>query len=230
MRLKFASSLCGALALAVTLLAAPAQAAGAGNDALSKVTLEYFWSDVSCGYQQGSAPVTMGTCTEPQYFTALFGGGTVYVGGTFNYTYRDDGLPLDSSVTVSLDRSFSESSLVQINHEAALIYFSGTGTRSLLLGNNATADNLSGSVSVFDSRSLTGSPLVLPGLPPNIIGVFVSGMPTGISIFEPSVAAVPEPSTFALLALGLVMVYGIAKRRNKDRALPSEPPNDSLDT
>ncbi len=201
-----------------------------GPAAKASVSFDYDWSGIQCGYAAtGGGPVTAGSCSSPSFSAVVQGGGYAFVTATLNYNYHDDGLALPSPVSFLANTRGSQ--VVTVGHEAAAIYFQTSscvdlrtctdlGSRErrsnnpffIVLGDNDTPDTLSGSFTYTATVSAIppfgGS--VFPFL---AVAPVALATTSGLQIITPGpTAPVPEPSTWALMALGLGAVAWARRR------------------
>lgn len=203
------------------VMAAASMALGVGAPAAkADVALDYFWSNIQCGFANPGGAVTTGACASPSFSAVVEGGGYAFVTATFNYSYRDDGLTLPSPVSFQANARGTQ--LVTVSNEAAAIYFfsstcttfetclditsrerTSTNPIFLVLGNNATPDALSGSF-VYTAT--------VRAIPPfgGEVNPFLS---VGVTQIAGVAAPIPEPSAWALMLAGLCGATWVARRR-----------------
>ena len=198
------------------------------SQAEAVTTLDAKLVDVSCSLA-GPSGVQSFSCrtfvsssfTETVGFTApVAPGQTATVQGFIEYTYSDDGLPLDRPHWFQMDANGF--STLRTDYEGAALYAmsnncfgsrycrpqsgtepgGNTGFPPLLLGLNDIPDRLGGRVPV------SGTLTVAPGYP---VGAQANVYVQWLAFSFSGVAPIPEPSTWMLLPLGL-LALGIRKR------------------
>ncbi len=201
-------------ALSAILVISTAGHAGNGGTALDKTTLTYSWSNIVCGVTLPGGATTYHDCATPSFSAMLDAGQTVFVTATLNYTYSDDGLPLDRPTAIG------PGTFVPIDHEAGVIFLNGRcdsraclgayttsydGPSRLIFGNNTTPDQLSGQFTYTSS---------VTALATNTIPINGSAflMVAQVDTYS-GVAPIPEPSTYALLLAGLAGMGLFVRRR-----------------
>jgi PEP-CTERM motif len=190
----------GATRLAAALLVF---IAGCPFPASAAVTLDYSFSDISCGHIDHAGVIEYGECATPSYFASIgFDHAEAFLYATLTYHYTDDGLPLDRRGEFQTD--WSGLRHVVTDHEAAAINVSGSGCASrecnpyatgvgyqvIVLGLNEHPDDLTGSVRLF-----TG-----------IEDGFFSTTLFLSADTQILAAPIPEPSSWALMLLGLSLL------------------------
>jgi PEP-CTERM motif len=178
----------------VTSFAPPASAA---------VTFDYSFSEISCGHIDHAGVTTFDVCATPSYFASIgFDHAEAFLYATLTYHYTDDGLPLGRRDELQTD--WSGLRHVVTDYEAAAINVSGSGCASrecnpyatgvgyqvIVLGLNDHPDDLTGSVRLF-----TG-----------IEDGFFSTTLFLSADTQILAAPIPEPSSWALMLLGLAML------------------------
>ncbi len=202
----------------------------AGASAHAETTLTYEWTDISCGVIAVAGSRSAQPCATTSFSALLNPGESVYVSASLSYMYHDDGLALAQTITLRP----SPANEIVLNHEAAVIgitssvcfdfrscnaqaadhvdNFVGAGPLSpLVFGNNLVPDDLSGQSGFFAS---SGVPSAYPGGP---LQRSVSFDVNVAETYSGVIAAVPEPSTYALMFTGLAALAGATRRRARQR-------------
>jgi hypothetical protein len=192
------------------------------GSAAAVVTLTYSWSDVHCSHTSVyTGTIATEPCTTPSMTALVQPGEQVSVQGLFNYVYHDDGLALDRVELFQIDGTGFR--LRPIANEAGGLFFQLSwcedsrycnldpvlthgfmGIRSLVLGDNRVADDLSGQIQFSLMEGLAPN---APG--PRVLTAYAAAL---VFTFSP-VSAIPEPSTNALLLIGLCALGLVARRR-----------------
>lgn len=207
---------CGGLIVAA--LATPAAAS-------ATTSLTFYWSDVQCGVTSSSG-TTYGTCNQPSFSALVQPGESVFVVGTLNYTYSDDGAPLDRPGAFQLDSMGLR--MLFVDHEAGGLYLTSNqcrdargncpvhrtefsdafdGPNYLIFGNNASPDSFSGHVT-YHASSTVISTWPFPAQAGAFMGVYHT-----VTYSGSTVPAIPEPSAAALMAAGLLALGGLMRHR-----------------
>jgi PEP-CTERM motif len=206
------------------LVVAALMAMGAPVTASATTSLTYHWSDIQCGVSSPSGPM-YGTCSQPSFSAVVQPGESVFVTATLNYTYSDDGATLASRGAFQLDSMGLR--MLFVDHEAGGLYFTSNqcrdargncprfrtefidafnGPNYLIFGNNSTPDSFSGQV------TYTASNTVIPNwFGPTQASAFM-GVYHTVTYSASTVPAIPEPSTWALMAVGM-FALGLQMRR-----------------
>jgi hypothetical protein len=166
----------------------------------------------------------LSSCDRPSFTALLQPGQTVFVEATLNWTYHDDGLPLDPPGRFQLDTMGLRNLFAP--YEAAGLYLTSNqcrdargncpirtefsdafnGPNYLIFGNDPQPDSFSGQATYRASRTLVG----------NWPGSAEASAFMGVSFsleYSGTVPAVPEPSSYMLLASGLLGLAWFARRR-----------------
>ncbi len=183
------------------------------------VTLDTTIADIRCGITSASGETLLGECNTLSFLAALRPGETAFLRSTLSYHYTDDGLLLDSPWPIQLDPNGLLST--PSTHEVGIIYLissdcsadracpvppggptiSGVAFQPLILGLNEQPDDLSGSFDFFIAASLR------PDSPADY-ATTLSLSYTSVAVAAP----IPEPTTVALMAAGL-LALGLTRRR-----------------
>ncbi len=97
---------------------------GAASDSpMATTTLDYHWTDITCGIVAADGSTVAQPCTGPgPSFSALVQPGeSAFVRATLEYSYHDDGLLLDQPQAFQIDPSGLRNATV--HHEASGLYF-----------------------------------------------------------------------------------------------------------
>lgn len=192
--------------------------------ATAMTTLTYEWVDVRCGIVTSGGLTTALPCPmdTPSFTARVQPGESVVVTAILSYRYHDDGLPLGRVDGFQMDTSGFH--MTYFDHEAAgLGFFSSTcqnrycnpfphwtdsvsGPIAVVIGNNDTADDLTGSISFSVAAGISSS-----WFGPDTRTAYVS---VWSREFSP-VTAVPEPSTYVLMLAGLLSMAALARRRGR---------------
>jgi PEP-CTERM motif len=194
----------------------------AGTTAMT--TLTYEWVDLHCGIVATDGSVSARPCaTDQPSFTALVQPGeAALLFATLAYAYHDDGLLLDRREGFQMDAFGFQ--MRYFDHEAAGLHISSStcqnrycnpfpewtdsfsGPIGVLLGDNDVADDLTGRI---DFTVTAGVRSAWPGAETRTAFLGATA-----ETFSP-VAAIPEPSTWALMAAGLLSIAVLARRRGR---------------
>ncbi len=204
-----------------------------GVSARAETTLMYEWTDITCGTIAADGSRSAQPCATTSFSALLRPGESVYVRASLSYAYRDDGLALARTVTLHP----SPNNMIVLDYEAAVVgvvssvcfdfrscnaqaadhidNFVGAGPLSpLVFGNNLVPDDLSGQSRFFAS---SGVPSNYPGGP---LQRSVSFDLNVVETYSGVIAAVPEPSTYALMFTGLAALAAATRRRARQRSAP----------
>ncbi len=227
MRLLTPSLRLGFSAALATLwtLAAPAALAKGPTSDLSKVVLTTELVSTTCTITSPGHTIVV-PCSNTGWNPLLHPGWTATMTATYSYQYRDDGLPLTSPFAFQLDPFGLR--MQPATHESAAIYGRSSGD---------CANTRAGCPPTFSQTSSTFGPVFMSNdqTPTQDSGTFAVSTSTTLStswpttlaptmwvstfaMTAPAVAAIPEPSTYALMlsALGLI---ALARRRQRQAAL-----------
>lgn len=187
-------------------------------------TLDVSISNVTCavGGPSGTSYVQCDQSASgngASFLASLQAGETASINATLSYKYRDDGLALPTPGFAYFD---AQTFFFGDNEFATLRVFSnacehpgscgnditGGSIDRLVLGLNSTPDFLTGSLNV--------SSFVMASSLPMTATVAFGWLENVYSVGDAPVPAVPEPSTYALMAAGLLAVLFVSRRRRKD--------------
>jgi hypothetical protein len=196
----------------------------------AKATLNARFTNATCLQSTDLSPVSVECSLMPDVplgnaigFNAFIpqGGGSGSVTATLDYTYTDDGLPLEGYGVFYLDpNGFTWNTTT---FEAGALYvgsnscegsrycppdpnlhiWGSTGFPPILLGLNSVADRMSGSISLFSYVTV---------MRPDQVGSITTPVYVGWNAVTYS-GVVPEPGTFLLTAAGLALLVGSLRRR-----------------
>jgi hypothetical protein len=203
----------GAVALVGGLMgSAPAQAL---------TTLDVWLSDFSCSFTSAAGATNTQACQGPGWTTTIGPGESMRIDALVNYRYHDDGLPVTGAYPLQMDPYGL--TIRQVSWELGAILVStpvcqsrsgcyppsldsfGTWLIPFILGDNQSPDDLQGSFAAFSGfRAAAQSTLTW-----NV----TAGMSVSTRTYSGTVSPIPEPSTYALMALGLVLVAGSVRWR-----------------
>lgn len=194
-------------------------------------TLDISLTNVTCGIS-GPTGSTYVDCGPDQpgggasFVASLETGQAAFINATLTYKYRDDGLALpapgfayfDAQTFFWGDYEFGAIRLltnacVRVYDCLGPGYASYGSSGGLVLGLNDTPDLLMGSLEVF---SYVGAPIS-----PLTAGVSIGWSEFIYSVGDAPVPAVPEPSTYALMVVGLLAVVAARRRSVHKLHLPS---------
>lgn len=181
-------------------------------------TIEYSLSNVSCTITRASG-VTDVPCSEPSFVVSLGEMESAMASATLTYTYHDDGLPLAMTTwpPFNVDPYGGNSGREDFEAGGISIFskpFNGRGgfmpgvnvsnsDQWLSLGSNFVPDDISGQVAIFSKVS---------------IGQY-AGYSGEVSVYVSQAyafsAPVPEPSSYYLLAMGLLSLFGYQRKLKK---------------
>jgi hypothetical protein len=191
--------------------------------ALGTTSLTYYWSNIQCGVSAIGGPV-YSSCDVPSFTALAQPGQSVFVEATLNWSYSDDGLPLQSPGLFQLDTTGRRNLFA--SYEAAGLYLTSNqcrdergncpirtefvdafdGPNYLIFGNDAHPDSFTGQATYRASRTVVGN-WPSPALATAGMGVYHNVAYSGV------LPAIPEPSSYALLVAGLMTLAVKMRRR-----------------
>ncbi len=205
--------------------------------AYAEATLEAQVVGATCTVTTSGGTTTAVACSADSWVVALQPGWSAQMVATIDYTYADDGLPLASPGFITT--ASGGGGVETVFYEAGALYAatsfclegcdngryweSWTGSNGfppVFVSDNQIADSLSGTLTVTTGAHniSTTSDIFNPPVTwsPNVYIAIGSGpvAPLTFSGIEP-VGAIPEPSTFALMLLGLGALGATAVRRSR---------------
>ncbi len=183
-------------------------------------TLDVWVSDFSCSFTSATGATSALACDGPRLTASIGPGETMRLDARVNYVYHDDGLPVSGAgpfqmdafgltvhpVTTELGVIYVSTPLCQSRGPCYSPGLDGIGTPFVpfILGENDRPDDLQGSFAVF--AGFTVAPLAFGASP-------TAGVNVITRTYSRTVSPIPEPSTYASMALGLVLVAGSVRRR-----------------
>lgn len=203
----------------------------AGVAAHAETTLTWGWTDIHCGVIAADGTRTQQPCDARSFSALVMPGESVFVGATLHYSYSDDGLALDPGGNWGFVTGCC-GSFRRVTHEAGALYLYSNQCSSLqecmgrpfdrvdtfnptssplILGDNDVPDTITGELGLFATSGQSAtSPFGA------MRTAFVDALGFGHSGIA---AAVPEPSSCALLLAGLAMLYAVTRRRARGPAI-----------
>jgi PEP-CTERM motif len=196
----------------------------------AKATLEAHVVGATCTVTTSEGITSAVPCSADSWVVALQPNWSAQMVATIDYTYADDGLPLPGQGGFFQMDSGGFSNRF-VDHEAGALYaitsncihrycahppgqdYSGwSGFPPVFLSDNDEAERLSGTLTVATGASFNPS---FPNFPGSWgANIFVSLQQSTWSVDDP-VGAIPEPSTFVLMLLGLGALASPARRRSR---------------
>lgn len=189
------------------------------SSASATTTLDWEISDISCGVRDFATGATVfSTCSSSSFEAQALPGQVAFLRTTVSYHYSDDGLPLGYPARFQTDpfgagtiaefesAGFSArgSGCVRSNCNPDL---GGVGFQSTILGLNDLPDHFSGTATL--ETFLAPTPIYSPSGASATLFIEVSPI-----VFT---AAIPEPTTWALMACGLLGLAVHSRRRTSRR-------------
>lgn len=188
------------------------------SSASAATTLDWEVTNISCGLS-GSGITLYGDCDSLSFSFPTSRGQTSFLRATVSYHYTDDGLPLNYPARFQTDpfgggtfATFESAALTATGSGCVRSTcdpdLGGVGFQTVIFGLNDHPDDLSGSVTFeafFTPTSINPSG--------GVRRLFIDVRETEFA------AAIPEPSTWALMACGLLALAVHARRRSGRPAL-----------